>query len=142
MKPIQIKIGQQNQANKPIFLLSNGSIVCGNFRYKGRYMTKFKKYYNEILEHTASKPKGEALDVSTSKYWDARSIYDYYIVPRWQRVITVEKILKFANETSIKEIIEDIKPEFSRAVSSKWKKIFKRSDPNDINTPKQAWEIF
>ena len=141
MKPVQIKIGLQRQANKPIFLLKSGVLVCGNFKYKGRYRKKFKKYYGLILDNANKKSKKGVLDVSKTVYWDAISIYDGYIVPRWQRSISAGKMRKLANETEIRKIIDDIKPEFKRAVRLKWRKIFKKSDPSDKHTPKRAWQI-
>jgi hypothetical protein len=38
-------------------------------------------------------------------------------------------------------MLEKIKNEFKKAVGLKWKRIFKKSDPNDPTTPIQAWQI-
>lgn len=136
-KNIQIKIGHQKQANKEIFLLSNGNIICGGFTYTGRYTNKFKKYYVAILNHLKSKPKNEVVDASLLKYWDARSINEY-MTNRWQQSITFDKIEDFANETTIAELIADIIPEFKRALGLRWRRVFKESANH---TPKNAWEI-
>lgn len=134
-----IKIGHQDQANKSIFLTKNGAVICGNFKYNGRYGNKFKEYYGKILELANNKPRKGVLDVSGVVTWDARLIHDNYIVPRWQRSVSAEKIRKFANESEIKDMIEDIKPEFKRSLRAKWLKIFERSGSE--NKPKEAWQI-
>ncbi len=138
---IKIKIAHQKQADKPIFLLSTGSIECGKFIYKGRYKKNFKSLFKRILDLAYTKPKNNILDVSTYRYWNALDIYDSYIVKNWQKTITAEKIHKFANETEIYILLENPRHEFKQAVSLKWKKIFKQLDPNNKNTPKNAWEI-
>jgi len=74
-RKILIKIGHNNQANKPIFLFANGCVECGRYRYNGRYKEKFKRYFDEILELANSKPKQDIVDVSQVRYWDAISIY-------------------------------------------------------------------
>lgn len=116
-------------------------MICGNFKYNGRYKKKFKKYYNLIIGYANNKPKNEILDVSGANYWDAISIYDNYIIPKWQRVVTSEKIHKFANETTIRKIINDIQPEFKRSLTLKWRKIFIKSDPEAADFPRNAWQI-
>jgi hypothetical protein len=141
MKNIKIKIGHQTQANKPIFLLHNGHIVCGKFIYKGRFIKTFANYYRTILEHTDKKNKQTLLDVSAVRYWDAITIYDHYLIPRWQRGITTKKIENFARESKIYKIIEEMKPEFKHALRQKWKKIFMKWDKNDPNLPRNPWEI-
>lgn len=141
MRNIKIKIGQQTQANKPIFLLHNGHIVCGNFIYKGRYIKTFANYYRSILKHTQKKPKKDILDVSTIRYWDAIIIYNDYLVPNCQKGITTKNIEAFANETAIYKILEIIKPEFQHALRQRWKKIFIKWDKNDPNLPRDPWQI-
>lgn len=59
----------------------------------------------------------------------------------WQESISAEQVEKFANETEVVMILEKIKHEFIRAVGLRWKRIFKKSDPNDPRTPTQAWQI-
>ena len=141
MKRIKIKIGHQPQANKPIFLLHNGNIVCGKFIYKGRFVQEFKEHYGTILGYAYKTSKNGILDVSDAVYWDAPAIYDKYIVPHWQSTITAKKIERFANETEIKKITESMKPEFQRGLRSKWKKIFMAADKDDPNLARDPWEI-
>lgn len=141
LSKVKIKIGYQSQARKPIFLLGNGNIICGNFRYRGRYVKKFKDYYYFILSHANTSPKNNVLNVSGVRYWDATSIYNDYMAPKWQRTIGLGRIGKMANETEIRRRIEDIKPEFTRVVGLKWKRVFRQSDPHNPDTPKMAWQI-
>lgn len=137
----KIKIGHQRQADKPIYLLPSGAIECGRFRYDGRYKKKFKSIYGMISDLAPTKPKNGVLDVSQYKYWDAVSIYQDYIVANWCKSVSAGRIEKFANESKIMLMIKDINCEFKRAVGMKWKREFKKSDPNSINTPRQAWQI-
>jgi len=139
--PIKIKIGHQNQANKPIYLTQAGKIICGKFSYSGKYKSSLKEIYRSIKDLAYSKPKGEVLDVTNYKYWTAANIYDDYLVPKWQRTITVEKMEKFASETVIREMIAKIIPIFRKSLRAKWKRIFKKLDPTDEQTPKNPWEI-
>lgn len=136
-----IKIGSQRQAKKPVFLYNNGSIVCGNFIYKGRHRESYRKYYYYFLEHANSKAKNDILDVSEYKLWDATLIYNEYMAPKWQKTMSIDKLSAFANETEIRKRIETIIPEFVRALGAKWRRIFKNSNPADPVTPKQAWQI-
>jgi hypothetical protein len=138
---IKIKIAHQQQANKPIYLLRTGAIECGNFRYDGRYKKKFKLLFERIAGLAHTKPRDGVLDVSLYKYWDAIRIYDDYILAKWLKSISASKIIQFAAEAQVVLLLEDIKDEFKRAVGLKWKRIFQKSDPNNANTPKQAWQI-
>ena len=70
--------------------------------------------------------------MSNSKYWDAIMIYDDYLVPKWQKTISVEKMSFFVKESQINILINKIKPEFIKAIEARWLKIFKMSDPNKI----------
>lgn len=81
------------------------------------------------------------MDVSTVRYWDAISIYDDYLVPKWQKSVTTTKMESFANETAIYRILEIIKPEFNHALRQKWKNIFMKWDKNDPNLPRHPWKI-
>ena len=85
--------------------------------------------------------KGGVLDVSDYKYWDAIRIYRDYVVAGSYTSITAVQLEKFACETAIAIMLEEVKPEFKRAVELKWKKQFKKSDPNDPKTPFEAWQI-
>jgi hypothetical protein len=138
---IKIKIAHQQQANKPIFLLRTGAIECGNFQYDGRYKEKFKFLFEKIAGLAHTKPIDGVLDVSLYKYWDAIRIYDDYVLAKWLKSISASKIKQFAEEAQVVLLLEDIKHEFKRAVGLKWKRIFQESDPNNPNTPKQAWQI-
>src|SRR5665648_601012 len=125
----KIKIAQEPHSNKPVFLLKNGELECGNFKYKGKLKSQYQRYYNFIFQNANHKPKKGILDVSQYKYWNSTRIYDQYIVKKWQKSISVGKILSFSNETKIRTIINSIKSEFVRAVNFKWKKVFKQLDP-------------
>lgn len=140
MKFVPIKIGQQEQANKPIFLLPNGNIICGNFTYKRRFVEQFKKNYQIIFDLIPRKSKTSFLDVSEYRYWDAISIYDY-LVHKWQRGISVRKVEQFANETEITKVVTSMIPEFRRAVDRRWLRIFRSSNPIERDTLKEAWQI-
>lgn len=137
----RIKIAQQQQANKPIYLLPTGAIECGNFRYGGRYKKRFKLLFEEITGLAYTKPKDGVLDVSQYKFWDAIQIYDDYIVAKWIKSISAKKVEQLAVETQVVLLLEDIKLEFKRAVGLKWQRMFRKSDPNNADTPKQAWQI-
>jgi hypothetical protein len=139
----RIKIAYQRQANKPIYLMSTGVIGCGRFNYRGRYKALFKTYFSKMcgLVHDGSEVVGE-YDVSEYKYWNAINIYNDYIVADWVASIDADQIERLANETEVAMMSEEIKNEFVRAVGSKWKRIFKRSDPDDPQTPTKAWQIF
>lgn len=71
---IKIKVGYERQADKPIYLLADGSIECGRFRYEGRYKKRFKEFYNRIYSLAYKKSKNGVIDVSNAKYWDAAQI--------------------------------------------------------------------
>ena len=141
MSKIIIKIGHQEQANKPIFLLPSGAVECGNFKYDGRYKDNFKAIYNKILDIAYSKPRDGVVDVSNYKYWNAIRIYDEYVAAKWINTVSARRIEKFANETEVFLLLEDIRTEFKRAVGLKWKKIFKKADLNDPKTPRSGWQI-
>ena len=137
----KIKIGHQEQANKPIFLLSTGAIVCGNFSYNGRFKKKFKQYYDRIYDLSKIKKGEKEIDVSGCRYWNAIGIYHNYVVEQWVSTVSARRLEKFANETEISIMVNDIIHEFKRALVLRWRKIFKNSDPNDPNTPRKAWQI-
>jgi hypothetical protein len=138
MKRLKIKI--EHQANKPIYLLHNGSIVCGEFQYEGSQKKKFQEFYSYILERAYKAPAGDTLDVSQSRFWDAPTICDEIIDRKAQATISVRKIYKLACETEIRIKIERIRPVFKDAVQLKWQKIFRKA-PGDKSTPKNPWEI-
>lgn len=137
----RIKIGHQKQADKPVYLLATGVVQCGNFCYKGRYKSKFKSIFGRICELVDIKRITEEIDVSGYKYWDAVRIYDEYVVERWVSSVSARRLEKFANETEVFMLLEDIKVEFKRALALRWRRVFKKSDPKDPNTPKQAWKL-
>lgn len=137
----KIKIAYHQLADKPIYLLSTGVLVCGNFKYTGRYKDKFKSFFVKICDLVNDKHRVDEYDVSDYKYWNAINIYHDYILPHWCTSIKVEQIEKFANETEIVIMIEEIRSEFIRAVHLKWKRIFKKSDPNDPRTTTKVWQI-
>ncbi len=137
----KIKVGQQKQAGKSIYLLSTGALECGKFRYEGRYKKQFRSLFSKIYSLAHTKPKDGILDVSTYHYWDAPRIYDEYVVPRWCKYISATRLEKFACETQIVEILRAIQTEFKRAVGMRWKKEFRKRDGDDANTPWNAWQI-
>ena len=140
MKWLKIKIEHQPQANKPIYLLHNGSVVCGKFQYQGSQKMKFQELYSYILQRAYKTPARDILDVLKSKFWHAPMICDEIIDRKAQATISARKIYKLACETEIRLAIAQIIPVFKEAVSLKWRKIF-RNAPSDRSTPKNAWEI-
>lgn len=138
---IKIKVGQQRQANKPIYLLHTGAVECGRFRYEGRYKKRFMAIFNKICELAHTKPKDGVLDISGYKNWDAVNIYQDYVVAHWCKSVSAVRLEKFACETEIVSMLGEIKNEFKRAVGLKWAKEFRKCDPNDENTPRQGWQI-
>jgi hypothetical protein len=141
MTKINIKVGHQKQADKPIYLLPTGAIQCGRFLYEGRYKKKFKAVYERILSLAPCKPRDGVIDVSQYHYWDAIRIYHEYVVVKWVKSVSAKQIEQFANETEVFRMLEDIRTEFKRAVGLKWQKEFKKANPNDPNRPRQAWQI-
>ena len=140
---VLIKIGNQSEANKDIFLHENGHVSCGRYEYKGSSIKIFKDIYEEIIERAGKKPINNVIDVSMYKTWDAVTIYDEYIVNHWVKAITSKTIEKMANETIICRLVNTIKPEFTLAVRKAWKKIFLAwKDKDDPNTPRNPWQIF
>jgi hypothetical protein len=137
----KIKIAHQQQADKPIFLLRTGTIECGHFRYDGRSKKTFRLLFERITELAATIPKDGVLDVSQYKHRDAIQIYEEFILAKWVKSISARKLEQLAAEAQVALLVEDIKHEFKRAVALKWKRIFQKSDPNNPDTPKQAWQI-
>jgi hypothetical protein len=140
MKRLKIKIEHQRQANKPIYLLHNGSIVCGAFQYEGNQKKRFQEFYSYILERAYKAPAGDILDVSQSRFWDAQAICDEIIDRNAQSTISAGKIYKLACETEIRIKIEQVRPVFMDAVRLKWQKIFRKA-AGDKSTPKNPWQI-
>ena len=137
----KIKVGQQKQAGKPIYLLPSGIIECGKFRYEGRYKAKFKSVFERIYSLAHTKPKNGILDVSGYRFWDAVRIYDDYVVPRWCKSVSAVRLEKFACETQIFLILADVRSEFKRAVGAKWRREFKKRNPDDQNPLWHAWQV-
>lgn len=137
----KIKIGQQNQAGKPIYLLATGDVECGRFRYEGHRKKQFKVIFDRIYSLAHTKPKDGILDVSDYRYWDAERIYNDYVCARWCKSVSATRLKKFAHETEIVLMVRAIQPEFKRAVGLKWKREFQKRGPDDANTPWQAWQI-
>jgi hypothetical protein len=108
----KIRLGQQRQARKPIYLLPTGVVECGRFRYEGRYKKKFKSVFGRICSLAPTKPKDGVLDVSDYKYWDAPRIYDDYVVPRWCKFLSAVRLSKLASETQIVLMLAEIQREF------------------------------
>jgi hypothetical protein len=141
MLKTRIKIGHQKQADKDIYLLHTGAILCGRFRYEGRFKKKFRDVYLRITDLAHSKPSDGVLDVSMYKHWDAIEIYNEYIVTNWKKTVSAQTILRFANETEVVFLLDPIKSEFKRALGLRWKRQFRNSDPLDPKTPRMAWQI-
>ncbi len=138
---IKIKVSQEKHARKPIYLLPTGVVECGKFRYEGRYKKKFKSIFHRIYSLAHTKPKDGVLDVSGYRYWDAMRIYEDYVVARWCKSVSAVRLETFACETEIVLILANIRREFERAVGAKWKREFKKRNPDDENTAWQAWQI-
>jgi hypothetical protein len=138
----KIKIGYQQQAQENIFLYENGKIMCGEYQYDGRLKKDFAKAFQRICELAPrSKYKEQIIDVSECKFWSAIDVYDY-MVSKWQKSCSIQRVEHFANDTEIRLILNPIHEEFKRAVSAKWKRVFKNSDINDPNTPTKGWHVF
>jgi hypothetical protein len=137
----RIKVGQQQKAGKPIYLLRTGAVECGKFRYEGRYRKKFKSIFEEICSLAPTKPKDGVLDISGYRYWDAMRIYDDYVVARWCKSVSATGLEKFACETQIFLMRRLIQSEFKRAVGLRWKREFRRRNTDDESTPWEAWQI-
>ena len=136
----RIKIGFQKQANKAIYLFATGVIECGNFKYSGRYKKIFKSYFVKISDLVHDRQVVE-YDVSEYKYWTAINMYDDYITSHFLESISSEQVEKFANETEVVILVEEIIAEFKIAVTKKWKRIIKQSDQNGKLNPPYAWMI-
>jgi hypothetical protein len=141
MTKLRIKIGHQEQADKSIYLLPTGAIQCGRFRYEGRYKKDFQAIYDRILSLSSAKPQDGVVDVSCCHYWDAIRIYHDHIVAKRLKSVSAKQIKRFANETEVAIMLADIRAEFKRAVGLRWRREFKRADPDDPKTPRQAWQI-
>jgi hypothetical protein len=141
MNTAKIKIGQQEQAQKAIFLLHTGVIQCGRFEYRGGCREQFRSIYERITDVAFDRPIDGVLDVSGYRYWDAIRIYNDFILKRWCARISSRRIERFATETAIVQMLDVIRAEFRRSVGAKWKRLFKRSDPLSPDTPKMAWQI-
>jgi hypothetical protein len=137
---LKIKIEYQRQANKPIYLLHNGSIICGAFQYNGSKKKELRAAYSYILDRAYKAPNGNILDVSKSKFWDAPTICDEIIDRKIQATISARKIYKLACETEVRLAIAQIIQVFKDAVHLKWQKVFRKA-PGDKTTPKNSWEI-
>lgn len=136
----RILLAIQKQSGKPIFLYENGEVVCGNFTYKGRYQKRFAEIYQKIFNLVDHKNKIE-IDVSKYKYWSAIEIYDNYIILNWIKSVSAHKIESFAKQTIVTLLVNEIKEEFIRAVSNKWKRMVLHVDSNNSDYPKDAWNI-
>ena len=137
----KIKVGRQNQAGKPIFLLPTGVLECGKFRYEGRCKKQFRSLFSKIHSLAHTRPRDGILDVSTYRYWDAPRIYNEYVVPRWCRSVSATRLEKFACETQIIEMLRVIQAEFKRAVGLRWKKEFQKRGSDGANTLGRGWQI-
>ena len=135
----RIKIGNQQQAKKPIYLNKTGMIVCGNFTYKGRFKDRFKSYFYKIIDLVNCNV--DEIDVSNCEYWDAIRIYEEYICVEFLECVKSEQMEKFANESEIFSLIDEMRNEFKIAVTKRWKRIIKQSDQNGKLNPPYAWMI-
>lgn len=140
MGDVQIKIGHQEQADKPIILRSSGVLICGNFTYRGPKKNQFRATYERILE-LVPVGRGALLDISQYQYWDAVRIYDDLVVARWVKSVGAKRLEKLAMETEVFLLLEPLRAEFRRAVGRRWRKIVRNSGPLDSGAPKQAWQI-
>lgn len=141
LRKIRILVGHQKQADKPIYLLATGAILCGRFRYEGRDKKDFKELHEKILSLTRIRPQHDVLDVSHYQYWDAVRIYHEYMAAQWRRSIGAKKMEQFAIETEVFMLLEPVRAEFKRAVGAKWRKQFMNADLSDPNVPRKAWQI-
>ena len=141
MKKAKIKVGHQQQADKPIYLLHNGTLVCGSFEYKGRYKKRFTQIYEHIVSLNVGKVRNGVLDVSHFQYWNAIRIYHEYVAVKWIKTVSAVRLEEFASETEVFLLLEEVREEFKRAVGLKWKKVRKNSGPSDPKWPSKGWQI-
>jgi hypothetical protein len=140
-KMVVIKIAHQNQANKPIHLLSNGKIECGNFAYKGKLRVQFKENYEHILQHSTVEPKNDFLDVSNFKYWDVTRVLLEYSPLKFNGLVSVAEIEKLSKESIIRQLIESMREEFIQSLGRTWKRNFRKATREHTFYPNQAWQI-
>jgi hypothetical protein len=138
----RIKIGHQAQAEEPIYLFQSGKIVCGNYQYEGKMKKQFQGIFRTICELVEHKTTSDVLDVSSYRYWNTMSVYEEHIVLKLRKSIGATSLEKLAIETEVFLMLETVREEFKRAVSAKWRRIFKRADLDDPSTPTQGWHIF
>jgi hypothetical protein len=141
MRKVVIKIGHQPQADKPVYLHPTGVVECGNFKYKGRHKKRFKEIYGRIKCLGYKKPRDGIIDVSHCEYWNATRIWYDYVVVKWIKTVSAGRIEKFAIETEIFLLREEIRIEFERAVENKWRMLIRSMDTNNRHWPKKAWQI-
>jgi hypothetical protein len=141
MTKIKIKVGHQEQADKPIYLLPTGAIQCGRFRYEGRCKRRFKAIHERILSLASDNHPDGVVDVSQYHFWDAIRIYHDYVVSKWLKSVSAEQIERFANETEVVMMLKEIQAEFKRAILLRLQRELRRADPEDPNRPRQAWQI-
>jgi hypothetical protein len=137
----KLLIGHQDQADKPIYLLANGSVECGRYCYNGRHQQKFKQYYREIVDTDIARPKNGTVDVSDVAYWDAIDVYDRYVCQKWVKSVSAGKLKRFADETYVRIRLKDIETEFKHATRARWLREF-RARSGDPSRPNNVWEIF
>lgn len=141
MRRVQIKVGHENQADKPVILRPSGVLACGRFLYRGPLQAEFRAIHNKILELVPVRGDCELLDVSHYQYWDAVRIYDELVAARWARSIGAKRLEKLAIETAVFLLLEPVRAEFRRAVGRRWKRIFLAWDQDDPNRPRYGWQI-
>jgi hypothetical protein len=137
----RIKIGHQGQADMPIHLLPSGKIVCGAYKYSGVKVREFRGVFETIASKVDFAAPSDELDVSNYTFWNAMDIYEQHIARPWKKSISARKMERLAVETEVFLMLEPIRAEFRRAVAAKWKRIFKKSNPDDPNRPTQGWHL-
>ncbi len=136
----KLLISIQPQARKPIYLLEDGDLVCGRFRYNGRYKKPFSEKFTRIVS-ILNDYESEIIDVCGFKYWTAVEVYNEFIVSKWQCSISAQELEQLAKETLIISIINDIKDEFHRSINLKLRKAFNKLNDDEKQIFKEPWQL-
>jgi hypothetical protein len=139
MRSQRIKIGNQSQADLPIYLTSSGCLICGALDYRQSNAAHLKELYFKIHELVGA--GNEDLDVSQYRYWNALNIYEEHIAVPWNKSLSAEFLEKLSIETQVFLMLKPVRELFKKAVARRWCRIFRASNPDDPNRPTQAWQI-
>ncbi|MBC2593407.1 hypothetical protein H5P28_03955 [Ruficoccus amylovorans] len=143
MKPRRIKIAVNPQSALPIYLHSNGDVVCGVYRYKPTKLRRcFRGIFDSIIGQIEYAEGTGEVDVSGFSEWDAMSIYDEFIGKTWESSLSAEKLEELAMQTSVVRILKQIRDPFWKAVYRRWSRERRHYGITDPRFPKENWEVF